>query len=89
MRRYLMTVLALVTLAFVASNAEAWVRLTKDQVNTVCGNPNYCQKKCGLNKEYTCEFGCGRSGCAGTCLTCPGGPGMRRSNRAVRTILFR
>ena len=47
------------------------VSLTKEQVATVCGDKNYCEKSCGLNGEYTCGFGCGSKGCSGSCLNCP------------------
>ena len=65
--------------AFAASAAGAKpigiggnVSLTKDQVATVCGEgKSYFEKSCGLNGEYTCGFGCGPSGCSGSCTTCP------------------
>jgi hypothetical protein len=87
MRKSLMIVLALGALAFVASDAAAkqiTVGLTKGQVSTVCNGGSYCQKSCGLNKEYTCEFGCGPSGCGGTCLTCPA---RKIGIRTIRTTV--
>ncbi len=80
MRKFLILIaVTLGAFAFAASAAGAKpigiggsVSLTKDQVATVCGEgKNYCQKSCGLNGEYTCEFGCGSKGCGGTCVTCP------------------
>jgi hypothetical protein len=67
-------VLAFGVLAFAASQARAAhviVSLSKDQVHNMCGGQDYCQKTCGSDKQYTCEYGCGTKGCGGGCLTCP------------------
>lgn len=69
-----MIVLTLGAFAFVASGAGAKtisVSLTHGQVATVCNGKSYCEVSCGLNKEYTCTFGCGTKGCSGECSTCP------------------
>jgi hypothetical protein len=88
MRKSLMIVLTLGVFAFVASEAGAKqiiVRLTPNQVATVCGSTNYCEKSCGLNGEYKCGFGCGTSGCSGVCLTCP--TGRRTQTRTINTAV--
>ena len=74
MRNCLMIVLTLGAFAFVASDVGARtisVSLTHGQVATVCNGKSYCEVSCGLNKEYTCTFGCGKNGCSGECSTCP------------------
>jgi hypothetical protein len=74
MRKSLMILLALGAVALFAVDSGAKelkpVVLTKDQVNTVCGNTTYCEKKCGLNGEHTCTFGCGPKSCSGMCKDC-------------------
>jgi hypothetical protein len=53
------------------------VRLTTQQVATVCGkqlqsNPGKasgCSKPCG---HYSCDYTCTKDGCIGQCLNCPG-----------------
>jgi len=82
----LISVLAAFTL--LGGRAEAApisVSLTKSQVETVCGKgTNYCQKSCGSNGQFKCEFGCGAKGCAGSCLTCP--TGARVGNSAAEVV---
>ena len=79
MRRFMVlctSVLAFSMLAFTLSEALAAhvvVTLTKDQVHNMCGGQDYCQKSCGSEKQYTCEYGCGTKSCGGGCLTCPQG----------------
>jgi|RhiMetdeSRZDD1v2_1073273.scaffolds.fasta_scaffold2273242_1 hypothetical protein len=88
MRKLPLIVLTLGVLAFISGHADAariTVQLTQNQVNTVCNGKNYCQKPCGSNKQYNCEFGCGSSGCGGTCLTCPTGQArIQPSKSAVK-----
>ena len=65
MRQLLLFVLMLGVLGFVTDHADAkqiTVQLTKNQVNTVCDGKDYCQKACGSEKQYNCEFGCGKKG---------------------------
>jgi hypothetical protein len=55
------------------------VKLSKEQVATVCGKKlssnagvSGCFKKCGANGEHQCDYGCNKKGqCSGQCLTCP------------------
>jgi hypothetical protein len=70
MRKLIMFVLGLTALALAPSDAEAAVKLTKQQVQTVCNGKNSCVKDCGLNGEHTCNFACGKDTCSGVCLTC-------------------
>ena len=82
MRKSLMIVLTFGALTFVASEAAAKkisFSLTSGQVSTVCNGKSYCEVSCGLNKEYTCTFGCGTKGCSGECSTCPTRTVGRRS----------
>lgn len=55
------------------------VKLTEQQVQTVCDGGKRCAKECGLNGEHLCEFKCDKKDqCSGSCLSCPG----------ARTTLF-
>ena len=87
MRQLLLFVLMLGVLGFVTDHADAkqiTVQLTKNQVNTVCDGKDYCQKACGSEK-HNCEFGCGKKGCGGTCLTSPTGQArLQPSKSAVK-----
>src|SRR5262249_3685524 len=83
MLRFIAFVATIVAFALAADGARA-KDLTKNQVATVCGQDvNYCEKKCGLNGEYTWGFGCGSKGCSGQCLTCP----SRISTGAINAIV--
>ena len=76
MRKLLLIVLSLGVLGLVTQEADAAriiVKLSSNQVNTVCNGKAYCQKSCGPNQQYSCEFGCGSQGCHGQCLDCPTG----------------
>lgn len=90
MRKSLAFILTLVALAFVATGANATVKLTQQQVKDQCGGKtdglgySYCQKSCGGGN--TCEFGCGPKGCGGTCLTCKSAS-RASSNSIVRASL--
>ncbi len=67
MRKLLLVVLTLGVLGFMTEHASAariTVQLTKNQVNTVCDGKDYCQKACGSEKQYNCEFGCGKAAVA-------------------------
>ena len=89
MRKTLMAALVLGSLAILTQHAEAkqiTVKLSKQQVQTVCDGKEYCQKSCGSSSQYNCEFGCGPAGCGGTCLTCPTGQ-SRVNTGAVRAAL--
>jgi hypothetical protein len=59
----------------------AGVKLTTQQVATVCGKALKshgsvagCKKSCGANNEHVCEFGCSKdkegTSCEGDCTTC-------------------
>jgi hypothetical protein len=59
----------------------AGVKLTTQQVATVCGKALKshgsvagCKKSCGVNNEHVCEFGCSKdkdgTTCEGDCTTC-------------------
>jgi|SRR3974390_2627197 len=50
--------------------APVTVPLTKSQVSAVCDGGDGCQKACGLERQYTCSFGCGPMGCSGQCTNC-------------------
>ena len=87
MRKWGMFIVALVVaFAFVPDEAGA-VKITQQQVKNVCGSKLEsnggamgCEKKCGLNGEHTCDFGCNPQGrCEGVCKTC---------GAASRTVLF-
>jgi len=65
-----------VLLPSAASAKTVVVKLTTQQVATVCGKDLQsggghvgCTKKCG---SYQCDYDCTKSGCTGQCFTCPG-----------------
>jgi hypothetical protein len=67
---------ALAAFALVAHEAMA-VKISPQQVKNVCGKQLQqgggamgCTKKCGLNGEHLCDFGCLGNNCNGFCLTC-------------------
>jgi hypothetical protein len=60
------------------------VPLKKSQVNTVCGGMEWCQKACGLEGRYTCNFGCGSNSCSGQCMNCSS---KRVSARTIQTVV--
>jgi hypothetical protein len=81
MSKLLLIVLSLGLLGLMTQEADAEriaVKLSKNQVATVCNGKSYCQVSCG---QYTCEFGCGSAGCHGQCLTCP--TGQKRVGKAA------
>jgi hypothetical protein len=70
MSKVLLIVLSLGVLGLMTHEADAariQVKQTNNQVNAVCNLKSYCQKACGANQQYTCEFGCGSEDCAGQC----------------------
>lgn len=81
MYRIGLLVVALV-LVLVSIHADAaGVKLTTQQVATVCGKALKshgsvagCKKSCGANNEHVCEFGCYKdkegTSCEGDCTTC-------------------
>ena len=47
------------------------VKLTKQQVQTVCNGGSSCIKNCGLEGAETCGFKCDKKGnCSGSCISC-------------------
>ena len=85
--------LTFLCLAFSATNSSQLVArtgiggnvpLTKEQVSTVCGGKDYCEKSCGLNGEHTCDFGCGPKGCSGSCTNCSPRIGPTKLGHIVR-----
>jgi hypothetical protein len=76
MRKFILAVLALGSLTFVADDAGAKqisVTLSQAQVSAVCDGKNFCEKTCGSSGQYTCTFGCGSKSCSGQCANCPTG----------------
>jgi hypothetical protein len=69
MRKSIMFIVGLAALA-APQAAEAAVKLTQQQVQTVCNGKSVCSKDCGLNGEHHCIFACNKTGCSGTCQTC-------------------
>ena len=64
------------------------VKLTKQQVQTVCDGKTACRKSCGLQGADLCDFKCKGDKCSGSCLSC-GAKSARvfpnlYSNRVVR-----
>jgi hypothetical protein len=87
MRKSLLIILTLGAFALVANDAGAArisVSLTRGQVANVCNGKSFCEVSCGLDKQYTCTFGCGSKGCSGECQTCPA---RTTGVRAIRTIV--
>ena len=70
MRKALLFALGLAIFALIPHHAQAEVKLTKQQVQTVCDGRTSCVKQCGLNGEHICGFKCKGSKCGGTCMTC-------------------
>ncbi len=70
MRKSMVFALGLVAFALIPHHAQADVRLTKQQVQTVCNGRTSCVKDCGLNGEHICGFKCTGSKCSGSCMTC-------------------
>jgi len=83
----IMFVVGLAALALAPQGAVA-VKLTQQQVQTVCNGKSACAKDCGLNGEHQCIFACNKTGCSGTCPTCGVKTRMvfpnRYGNRVVR-----
>jgi hypothetical protein len=46
------------------------VKLTKQQVQTVCNGKTACRKGCGLQGTDLCDFKCKGDKCSGSCLSC-------------------
>ena len=65
------------------------IKLTKQQVQTVCDGSKYCTRDCGLKGEHLCEFKCDKKdNCSGSCESCgvktrPLFPNLY-SNRVIR-----
>ena len=98
LRKSLTLIAGLVMLAlFVGDVAAAGVKLTNQQVKSVCGSGmrtysggvTGCSKACGLNNEHTCSFECSASGCAGYCEDCGRTGGKDASAAAVKGLLSR
>jgi len=79
MRKPIVYIVWLAAFALVPHKATADpVKLTSQQVESVCGKKlktetsgvSGCSKECGLNNEHSCEFGCYKGGCWGSCITC-------------------
>ncbi len=86
---------ALAAFALVPHEAAA-VKISQQNVKDVCGSKLQqsggamgCTKKCGLNGEHLCDFGCVGNDCNGFCLSC----GVRfevvtrRSANAKRVVI--
>ena len=70
-RFILMFILGLAALVLVPHAAEAkGVKLTKEQVLTVCNGKTNCQKYCGVTGDDLCQFKCKGGQCEGKCTTC-------------------
>jgi hypothetical protein len=86
-KAFALIVVFIAVAAFPLVAGAAGVKLTKDQVATVCGKGlrssgsiSGCKKTCGTNKEHTCEYGCENGkNCEGTCTDC----GVK-----TRTVVF-
>jgi hypothetical protein len=90
-RTLIAIIVTLTAITFAATPGRAAdrviVKLSKSQVATVCGNTTYCEKKCGLNGEYTCGFGCGAKSCSGSRLTCPTGTSRTAGGKVIRSAV--
>jgi hypothetical protein len=94
-------IVGLAAFVLIPHEVAAAVKLTSQQVETVCGNKlkteasgvSGCYKDCGLNNAHYCEFTCYKGDCYGACVTC--GRAEKRSgffpklysNRVVRRAL--
>jgi hypothetical protein len=67
MHKSMIFAISLAACSLIVGEALA-VKLTKDQVNTVCNGKPQCQKTCGLNGQATCIFSCGVNGCGGIAI---------------------
>ena len=89
MRKAVMFIVGLIALALISTEAGA-VKLTQQQVDTVCSGRSSCTKNCGLNGEHLCDFGCSKKyGCTGVCQTCRNGSRETTSGPVVRAELAR
>jgi phage-related protein len=86
----LMFLVGLAAFALLSTAADAApIKLTKQQVHTVCDGGKYCTRECGLNGDQLCELKCDKKDtCSGSCLSCGVKarvlfPGLY-SNRVVR-----
>jgi len=79
MRKALVVIVGFVAVALFPFGAgAAGVKLTQDQVSTVCGKglissggSSGCTKTCGLNGEHECQYSCYKGkDCQGNCNTC-------------------
>lgn len=72
-RLVLMFIVGLAALILVPHAAEAkGVKLTKQQVETVCDGEQSCVRDCGLKNDHLCSFTCKNDKCSGLCESCPG-----------------
>lgn len=65
MRRFVLSVIALVAFGAGVSEAPAFVKITKQQVANVCGSGlqtsnghSGCTKACGVKKDQQCFYDC-------------------------------
>ena len=88
MRKAFIFVVGVIAVSLLPLQSDAApVKLTKDQVATVCGKgitssggSSGCQKACGLNGEHECEYSCYKGkDCQGSCTTC---------GAKTRTVMF-
>jgi hypothetical protein len=94
MRKAIMFIVGLVAVALISTEAGA-VKLTQEQVNTVCGkgletssHGSGCTKACGVNNEHVCDFSCTKKfGCNGHCVSCRTGSRETTSGPVVRAKL--
>jgi len=79
MRKLMVFMVVLASFGVLAQEGVAEpVKLTGQQVENVCGKKlktepsgvSGCTKDCGANNEQSCEFGCYKGGCWGSCITC-------------------
>lgn len=65
-RLVLMFIVGLAALVLVPHAAEAkGVKLTKQQVETVCDGKQSCVRDCGLKNDHLCSFTCKNDKCSG------------------------